>query len=151
MINTDRYVIIPLSFSDVTAMASIEQLAHTHPWSESALQDCFGPLYRVIGIKDQQQLVGFAIVQQIIDEATLLDVCVHPDWQGYGHGRKLMSRLIFDAKAAGAVVIMLEVRESNIAAKNLYENTGFIESGRRKQYYPIDGGSEDAILMDLSL
>jgi ribosomal-protein-alanine N-acetyltransferase len=104
-----------------------------------------------LGIKLQDGLLGFAIVQQIIDEATLLDICVAPDKQGSGFGSLLMQQLIDDAKDAGAVVLMLEVRQSNEAAKYLYEKVGFIESGRRKNYYPTDDGYEDAILMDLAL
>ncbi|WP_350979795.1 ribosomal protein S18-alanine N-acetyltransferase [Shewanella sp. AC34-MNA-CIBAN-0136] len=151
MNNTDGHLIVPLGVEHVTAMASIENQAHTHPWSETGLKECFGPLYRVFGIKQQDDLFAFAIVQQIIDEVTLLDICVAPDKQGLGFGSLLMQQLIHDAKDAGAVVLMLEVRQSNEAAKYLYEKVGFIESGRRKNYYPTDDGYEDAILMDLLL
>ena len=114
MSNIDSYLIVPLGVEHVTVMAKIENQAHTHPWSETGLKECFGPLYRVLGIKLQDGLLGFA-------------------------------------KDAGAVVLMLEVRQSNEAAKYLYEKVGFIESGRRKNYYPTDDGYEDAILMDLAL
>ncbi|PKG80097.1 ribosomal-protein-alanine N-acetyltransferase [Shewanella sp. Actino-trap-3] len=151
MNNIDADVIVPLRVEHAVVMAKIEKLAHTHPWSEMSLKECFGPLYRVVGIKRQDDLCGFAIVQQIIDEATLLDICVAPEKQGSGLGAALMQQLIDDAKNAGALVLMLEVRQSNKAAKYLYDKVGFIEAGRRKNYYPTHDGYEDAILMDLSL
>ncbi|AZG74459.1 ribosomal protein S18-alanine N-acetyltransferase [Shewanella livingstonensis] len=151
MSNIDTDLIVPLSIEHAAVMAKIENQAHTHPWSETGLRECFGPLYRAVGIKQQGDLLGFAIVQQIIDEATLLDICVAPEKQGVGFGGLLMQQLIDDAKSAGAVVLMLEVRQSNEAAKYLYGKFGFIEAGRRKDYYPANNGYEDAILMDLSL
>ncbi|GGB60785.1 ribosomal protein S18-alanine N-acetyltransferase [Shewanella inventionis] len=151
MHNTEAYQIVHLSIDDVAAMVAVENQAHTHPWTEAVIADCFGPLYRIIGIKQQGELLGFAIVQQIIDEATLLDICVAPANQGQGLGLLLIRHLLTDAKQAEAVVMMLEVRESNTAAKSLYEKVGFAESGRRKNYYQTSTGNEDAILMDKAL
>ena len=157
--------LVALTLTDVSQMAQLESMAHTHPMSEGNLADCFGHLYRVLGLKLStdsnanvdadtelvQGLLGFAIVQQIIDEVTLLDICLLPSQQGKGYGKLLLNTLIALAKASGAVVLMLEVRESNLAARTLYQKAGFIESGRRKGYYPIEGGKEDAILMDLAI
>ncbi|MGX9461827.1 ribosomal protein S18-alanine N-acetyltransferase [Shewanella sp. A14] len=148
MHNTESYAITRLSLEDVSDMASVETKAHSHPWTEAGLADCFGPLYCTIGLKQQGRLIGFAIVQQIIDEATLLDICVDPSYQGLGLGLLLIRKVLDDAKQADAVVMMLEVRESNNVAKSLYEKVGFKESGRRKRYYQTDDGNEDAILMD---
>lgn len=144
--------IVLLDPSDVNQMAQIEASAHSHPMSENNLADCFGHLYRVIGLMQSDgELLGFAIVQQIVDEATLLDICLVPAQQGQGFGRLLLDAIIEDAKNTGAVVVMLEVRESNLAARALYQNRGFVETGRRKGYYPSAEGKEDAILMDLAL
>ncbi|MGL5046617.1 MAG: ribosomal protein S18-alanine N-acetyltransferase [Shewanella sp.] len=156
--------LVALTQEDVPQMAQLESLAHSHPMSEGNLADCFGHLYRVLGLtlcahsdantdstSDFYGLLGFAIVQQVIDEATLLDICLLPCHQGKGYGRLLLNGVIASAKASGAVVLMLEVRESNLAARALYQKAGFVESGYRKGYYPIAGGKEDAILMDLAL
>lgn len=144
--------IVLLTPTDVSQMARIEASAHSHPMSENNLADCFGHLYRVIGLmKNDGELLGFAIVQQIVDEATLLDICLSPQQQGRGYGHLLLMAVIDGAKAAKAVVLMLEVRESNLAARALYQKLGFVETGRRKGYYPLADGKEDAILMDLAL
>ena len=143
--------IVILDPSDVNQMAQIEVSAHSHPMSENNLADCFGHLYRGFGLTHTSgQLLGFAIIQQIVDEVTLLDICVVPAQQGRGFGRLLLDAIIEDAKNTGAVVVMLEVRESNLAARALYQNRGFVETGRRKGYYPLAEGKEDAILMDLA-
>ncbi|MGL5359829.1 MAG: ribosomal protein S18-alanine N-acetyltransferase [Shewanella sp.] len=144
--------LVRLEPRDVSQMRSIEDRAHSHPMSEGNLADCFGHLYRVFGLKNEDnQLLGFAIIQQIVDEVTLIDICIDPAMQGQGFGRLLLNKVIEFAKAGDAVVVMLEVRESNLAARALYRQRGFIESGRRKGYYPCNGGAEDALLMDLNL
>lgn len=159
--------LVALTLKNVPQMAQLESMAHSHPMSEGNLADCFGHLYRVLGLKlsagsdantdaasdpdSVDGLLGFAIVQQIVDEVTLLDICLLPSQQGKGYGKLLLNAVVASAKASAAVVLMLEVRESNLAARALYQKAGFIESGRRKGYYPIAGGKEDAILMDLAI
>lgn len=136
---------------DAPKMALIESEAHSHPMSEGALLDCFGPLYRCSGLYRDDVLLGFTIVQQIVDEATLFDICVLPSAQGEGLGKLLLQQVIADACSHGAQVLMLEVRASNMAAISLYQRLGFTEIGRRKAYYPTAEGREDAVLMDLRL
>jgi [ribosomal protein S18]-alanine N-acetyltransferase len=143
--------IILLTPEYVPQMASIENLAHSHPWSEASLAGCFGNLYLVYGLLQENRLAGFAIVQQILDEVTLLDICVTPDVQGQGLGKRILTHVIAQAKAQSAAVIMLEVRDSNLAARKLYQAMGFVETGRRSGYYQQEGGREDALLMDLIL
>ncbi|WP_153912825.1 ribosomal protein S18-alanine N-acetyltransferase [Shewanella sp. TC10] len=148
---SNSIVIKPLSPENVAEMSSVENQAHSHPMSLSNLEDCFGRLYRVFGAYEGEQLIGFAIVQQIVDELTLLDICIKPQSQGKGLGLHLLNHIISDAKQHEAVIVMLEVRQSNKAAIGLYQKLGFVESGRRTGYYPAESGREDAILMDYRL
>ncbi|WP_394130463.1 ribosomal protein S18-alanine N-acetyltransferase [Shewanella maritima] len=142
--------ILPLSEDDVPRMHVIEVAAHSHPWSEVSLAGCFGKLYRCIGVycAETNQLQGFAIVQQIIDEVTLMDICVHPDAQGCGLGKQLLNEVITQAQSNRAVKIMLEVRRSNTSAIGLYVSQGFEHTGIRNNYYPTATGQEDALLLD---
>lgn len=149
---TAQLQLVCLEANDLRQMVSIEGKAHSHPMSEGNLADCFGRLYRVLGLKTETNtLLGFAIIQQIIDEVTLIDICIDPAEQGHGYGRLLLKEVVDAAKSSGAVVIMLEVRESNVAARHLYQQMGFTESGRRRGYYSLGEGKEDALLMDLNL
>jgi len=60
----------------------------------------------------------------------------------------LLGAFLDDARARGAAAVFLEVRESNRAARSLYENWAFVESGRRPAYYTEP--QEDAIVYRLS-
>ena len=75
-----------------------------------------------------------------------MNIAVHPERQGYGIGRALMQHLIALANESGAS-IWLEVRRSNRPARGLYSSLGFSEVGCRPNYYPLEDGREDAIVM----
>ncbi len=147
-----------ITVNDISSLMSIENACHSHPWSEKTFTSCIGGRYfgKKLGKKltdKPQSIVGFYIGEYVIDEATLMDICVTPNQQGNGFGNKLLKQFIEQAKAKGAVKIWLEVRAKNIAAQMLYMNAGFIETGRRTGYYPSAKGFgyEDAIVMCLSL
>ncbi|GIU18285.1 MULTISPECIES: ribosomal protein S18-alanine N-acetyltransferase [unclassified Shewanella] len=132
-------------------MAAIAATAHSHPMSEATIKSCFGNLYTCFGVFDNELLCGFAILHQIFEDATLMDICVDPSYQGKGHGKALLNAVIAEVKAKGAEILLLEVRQSGAPARALYEALGFMETGVRKGYYKTETGSEDAILMQLSL
>lgn len=132
-------------------MAHIASLAHSHPMSLSTIETCFGSLYTSIGVYLEGELQGFAILHQIFEDATLMDICIAPKSQGRGLGHLLLLHVIATACEGGAETLFLEVRESGVAAKALYIRDGFKETGRRKGYYKTEDGSEDAILMELHL
>lgn len=95
---------------------------------------------------------GFAIGRVISDEAELLTLAVDPDHRRKGVARKLLDDFENCAKARGARHVFLEVAEGNTAARALYHNLGYQDSGRRAGYYRQPGGSKvDAILMTRGL
>ncbi|WP_133407756.1 ribosomal protein S18-alanine N-acetyltransferase [Parashewanella tropica] len=143
--------ISPLEVADCEVLHAIEQQAHSHPWSLPTIQSCFGGLYHNIGLYEANEIVGFAIVQQVIDEATLMDICVSPACQGKGYGKQLLKQVLEQAQHRGVKIMMLEVRASNQAAIALYLKLGFTETYRREGYYPTESGREDAIMMELTL
>jgi len=146
----------PITPNDISLLMPIENECHSHPWSEKTFSSCIGGRYfgekLTNSLNEAHDIVGFYIGEHVIDEATLMDICVSPDKQGTGLGKKLLLQFIKQAKAQGAVKIWLEVRAKNIAAQMLYMNTGFIETGRRTGYYPSARGFgyEDAIVMCLT-
>ncbi|MCL1079508.1 ribosomal-protein-alanine N-acetyltransferase [Parashewanella spongiae] len=127
----------------------IENSAHSYPWSESNLSSCFSRLYHNTGVELNGKLVAFSIIHQVVDESTLMDICVHPNYQGFGFGKQLLIHAIDQAKNRNSAVMMLEVRASNHKALSLYEHLGFTETHRRKEYYQADSKREDAIMMEL--
>lgn len=132
-------------------MAVIATRAHSHPMTESMIKSCFGELYTCTGIYQGDELCGFTILHQIFEDATLMDICVEPSHQGKGYGKALLDNVVGLARKNDAEVLLLEVRESAAAAQALYAKIGFERSGTRKGYYKTDSGTEDAMLMSLTL
>ena len=99
-------------------------------------------------IEEDGEVGGFIIGSKIGDEWEIENVAVKPDARRRGLGSHLVGEFINLAKVIGAKAIFLEVRESNRAAKALYEKWAFTEEGRRKAYYtdPV----EDALVLKFS-
>ena len=91
-------------------------------------------------------MVGHGVLSVAVGEAHILNVCVHPDWQGRGFGRRILERMLRLAREHEADTAFLEVRVSNTVAQRLYESAGFNEIGLRRGYYPSDNGREDAVV-----
>ena len=93
------------------------------------------------------QNVGHGIMSVAVGESHLLNVCIHPDYQGLGFGRILVEHLIERARLGEASTMFLEVRPSNVVARELYSKLGFNEVGLRENYYPSHVGREDALVL----
>jgi len=91
--------------------------------------------------------VAFAGMWLVLDEGQVANVAVAPAWRQKGLGRQLMEQLILRCMALGGRSLSLEVRESNLPARNLYDSLGFRTVGLRKGYYTQP--AEDAVLMQL--
>lgn len=95
------------------------------------------------------KILGFLVAQHIAPDWELENMVVTPELQRAGIGHRLLVALIETAKQTSSEAVFLEVRESNVAARGLYENCGFRQTGRRKSYY--SNPLEDAILYRLDL
>ena len=95
------------------------------------------------------RLLGFLVARQISPEWELENIVVAPSARRNGIGRQLLKTLLDAARQTNSQAMLLEVRESNAAARSFYEKAGFRPSGRRKGYYqdPV----EDAILYSCDL
>lgn len=132
--------------SDLAAVTAIEQLVQTHPWKKQQFKESIDSYHSTV-IEQQGQVVGFCILQPVLDEANLLLMAVHPSQQGKGLGYQLLEASIAQLKN-DPLQIFLEVRESNQAAIALYEKSGFHQIDLRKNYYPAANGTrEHAIIM----
>ncbi|MBJ8484517.1 ribosomal protein S18-alanine N-acetyltransferase [Acinetobacter vivianii] len=131
---------------DLESVAAIERLVQTHPWSKQQFQESLAS-YQCTVYEQANQVVGFCILQPVLDEANLLLMAIHPSQQGKGLGYALLDDSIQQLKN-NPIQIFLEVRESNTAAIRLYEKTGFHQIDLRKNYYPNpDGSREHAVIM----
>ncbi|MBY6034118.1 ribosomal protein S18-alanine N-acetyltransferase [Marinobacter daepoensis] len=140
----------PLERTDLLSVMELERLGHSHPWTQATFLDCFKPNYRLFGVEDERgELIGYAVIAYLVDEAHLLNICVSPNAQGRGLGRWLLRHLTAVALADQMVQMILEVRVSNVVANALYLSEGFSEIGLRRGYYPDGNSREDARVMAL--
>lgn len=132
--------------NDVQAVTQIEQRVQTHPWTAQQFLESVES-YQSTVIEQQNQILGFCILQPVLDEANLLLMAIHPEFQGQGLGYQLLEKSI-ELLKNHPVQIFLEVRESNLGAIKLYEKSGFHQIDLRRNYYPKpDGTREHAIIM----
>lgn len=132
--------------SDLEAVVEIENQVQSHPWKKNQFEESLTSYVSTVIVRNQQ-VVGFCILQPVVDEANLLLMAIHPSQQGKGLGYQLLEESIALLKN-NPVQIFLEVRESNKAAIALYEKSDFHQIDLRKNYYPHkDGSREHAIIM----
>lgn len=102
-------------------------------------------LFRVLTIDDN--IVGYYISKLIIDEMELITIAINPKNRKEGFGSLLIDDLILYGKINNFEKIFLEVRESNVPAKNLYLKKGFKKMYIRKKYY-ADGENADIMMLE---
>ena len=138
-----------ITSKDVETLMVIENACHSHPWSNKTFTSCIGGRYFGYKLMLDQQCVGFYIGEHVAGEATLMDICTAPTYQGKGYGQQLLSHFLEQAKLLKNSTVWLEVRAKNLPAQMLYIKNGFSEVSRRTGYYPSANGVgyEDAIVM----
>ncbi|CAM3641480.1 ribosomal-protein-alanine N-acetyltransferase [Rouxiella silvae] len=140
-----------LTPADLNRAFEIEQASHAFPWSEKTFASNQGDRYLNLKLEQQGKMVGFAIVQTVLDEATLFNIAIDPAFQRQGLGRLLLEELLAQLETRNVFTLWLEVRASNRGAISLYESLGFNEVSVRRNYYPAASGREDAIIMALPI
>jgi len=136
-----------MEMTDIDAVLKVEEVSFVTPWSRAAFAAEIGDndLACYLVSEVEGQVVGYAGMWLILDEAHVTNVAMLPAFRGRGLGRMLMNSLCEVAKAMGAGRMTLEVRPSNIAAQRLYGKMGFVRRGVRPGYYTDTG--EDALIM----
>lgn len=103
------------------------------------------PFFRRGERASDDQIVGFAGMWMLYDEAHVTTIGVLPELRGKGLGELLLVRLFEVAYERKAEWVTLEVRVSNASAQSLYQKYGFTQQGVRRRYYSDNG--EDAYIM----
>jgi [ribosomal protein S18]-alanine N-acetyltransferase len=141
----------PMQMDDLDAIMQIEPTIYSHPWTRGNFADSLNSGYSAWILEEHKEMIGYALMMRVLDEAHLLNLSIAKAQQKRGLGRYLLEHMIMIAKTHKAANMFLEVRTSNISAIALYENMGFCEISVRRGYYPAEGGREDAVLMGLAL
>jgi ribosomal-protein-alanine N-acetyltransferase len=136
-----------MTMADISAVHRIERASFPTPWPAYAFQQELEAnrlaRYLVVGV--DEELVAYAGVWLLVDEAHVTTFAVLPNWRQRGIGGLLLFAVLRLAEEMGAGVATLEVRLSNIPARRLYEKFGFRPVGIRPHYYSDNG--EDALIM----
>ncbi|HXV59287.1 MAG TPA: ribosomal protein S18-alanine N-acetyltransferase [Vicinamibacteria bacterium] len=145
----ERYAIVRMEKRHLDEALIIEKESQPNPWSRQAfLHEIEGnPLSRprvAVTITRPSEVAGYAITWLVLDQLHIQNLAVRRRDRHQGLAELLLVRAIEEAVEDSASTALLEVRRSNLAARNLYRSLGFEEFGHRRGYYtrPV----EDALL-----
>ncbi len=122
-------------------------------WSEREYGALFAPetakRVALVAEQPQEKLAAFVVARCAADEWEIENIVVEAESRRQGFALAMIEELLGEARRCGVAAILLEVRESNLAALGLYKKLGFREEGRRPRYYAQP--EEDALLLRLLL
>lgn len=131
---------------DIKEVALLEAEAFSDPWNEiMLLNELSNALSHYIVLVCGGNIVGYAGFWLVAGEAQITRVAVKKEFRGQGLGKKLTEAAVQSAWQCRAEAITLEVRESNLAARKVYESCGFSQNGLRPNYY--GDNNENAVIM----
>lgn len=133
--------------ADADAIYEIEKLCFPDPWSRDTIRQELSENPRAFYVvaEIEGEIVGYAGLWWIIDEGHITNVAVKPGFRNRRIGSAIIETMLDHTGQQGIRHYTLEVRESNISARALYEKYGFAVEGIRKGYYQV--GHEDALIM----
>jgi ribosomal-protein-alanine N-acetyltransferase len=131
---------------DISEIVNIERLSFSAPWSETSFYSEIYNRYSIARVAELNGIItGYICTRHIADECHLLNMAVRPDCRRHGIATILLKDVIEDLREWGCRFFFLEVRESNYAARRLYEKFGFKMISLRKNYYVYP--AENAVIM----
>lgn len=128
---------------DAPELAQLDSICFSVPWSEKSFsEEAENRLAKYFVAKENGKILGYGGIWLVAEEGQITNIAVLPEHRKKGIASKLLLKLI---ECAEGKSIVLEVRESNLAAISLYEKQGFENAGVRKNFYhsPV----ENAIIM----
>lgn len=135
-------------FNDLPRILEIERLSFSQPWSLNSfrreLSLSFSRTY--LALAESCEIAGYLCRWLVAGEVHILNIAVHPDFRRQGVASALLAEAVAEATRQQAQLMILEVRRSNLAARRLYRQFGFVQRRLRRNYY---GAGEDALVMEL--
>ena len=134
-----------MTIEDLESIKNILASDFDNFWTYAAFeQELNSEISHFVVAKNNNEIVGFAGLKVIVDEADIMNIVVKKTFRHNGIGSILLENLISYAKANNLKIITLEVNEHNLSAIRLYDKFNFDHIGIRKKYY---NGESDAIIM----
>lgn len=146
-----EYRIVDAAERHLEKLTELEKRCFSEPWTRETLRGQFKDGFHEFLVAEEAngELLGYGAMTYVLDEGSVSNVAVSPEYRRRGIGDCLIEALLEKAVTLELAFVTLEVRESNLAARELYKKHGFKDVGRRKNYYDLP--REDAILMTLFL
>jgi ribosomal-protein-alanine N-acetyltransferase len=140
--------------ADLAEVLAIECACFPNPWPENTFRGEIqneGLSHPLVAVEPETgAIIGYVIYWLVQDEVQINNVAVHPGFRRRHVGETMMNRILEDARAKGGRYAVLEVRLSNVAARDLYEKKlGFVFLDIRTAYYA--NPTEDALVLGLPL
>jgi [ribosomal protein S18]-alanine N-acetyltransferase len=148
----------PATEHDIADVHRIETISFSDPWTRSSFASLLGHQHVMFLVADaatappisdgagaRGEVAGYVVAWVAADEAEIANIAVAPTLRGQGIGARLLDATLVEVALRGASTVYLEVRESNAAARSLYASRGFVEVGRRRNYYRHP--QEDALVL----
>jgi ribosomal-protein-alanine N-acetyltransferase len=130
----------------VAGVAQLEKECFHDPWSERSIaSELSNPLSLWYVAMDGEKLVGYVGSQTVLDGADMMNIAVDASYRRQGIAEKLVQKLVEGVSDKGAICLLLEVRATNDPAVKLYQKLGFVQVGRRPNYYR--NPKEDALIL----
>jgi [ribosomal protein S18]-alanine N-acetyltransferase len=137
---------------DLEEVVNIDKMSFSLPWPENSFR------FEVLENRNsrnwvaegtlpdgKKRIVAMTVLWKVLDEIHIGTFAVHPEFRRLGVGKQLLKVALDEARSEGASHAWLEVRRSNLAAQQLYQQFGFEVLDVRKKYYKDNG--EDALVM----
>lgn len=130
----------------VAQVAELEKQCFSTPWSlASVTAELTNPLSVWVVAVEGDIVTGYVGSQSVCGEADMMNLAVMPEYRCRGIGKDLVHALIQRLQQKDVHCLTLEVRASNVAAIGLYTSLGFLQVGRRPNYYTAP--KEDALIL----
>ncbi len=130
----------------VAQIVQLEKFCFSDPWDErSVASELNNQLSLWLVAVEDGIVTGYIGSQTVLGETDMMNVAVHPDCRRQGIAEKLVDALVECLKEKESRCLTLEVRASNEPAKALYKKLGFVQVGRRPNYYRHP--KEDALIL----
>jgi [ribosomal protein S18]-alanine N-acetyltransferase len=139
--------IAPMKNEDIPRVLQIESLCFSTPWPRNAFSNELNDnklAHYFIG-RFENQVIAYSGLWVVLEDAHITTIAVIPAQQRKRFGEQMLVHLIEESIGRGARWITLEVRESNVAAQNLYKKYGFTVVSTRRGYY--SDNDENALVM----
>ena len=143
-------IVRELKVEDSAAVAEMEQQIFSDSWSEKSVLETVQQKQSVCFAAEKAgHLLGYLLAYHAADEAEIARIAVQKEARRQGAAGKLMQALEHYCEEHKMEKLLLDVRESNEAARSFYTKNGFVEDGIRQGFYT--NPSEDAVLMSRQL